>query len=72
MKKISVAVQLSKLKRETKWSWERMCREFHVAMGTEGPSHTTLFRYARSKVKSPNKLVARWIEQAIAKVREAA
>jgi len=60
--------KLLKLKRRTGWSWEKMCREFHRVMDHEGPSHTTLFRYASGKVKRYNALTARWIEQAIGKV----
>lgn len=42
-----------------------MCREMHRINGEEGPSHTTLFRYAAKKVLRPNKLTLRWIERAI-------
>ena len=42
-----------------------MCREMHRVMQTEGPSHTTLFRYARAKVARPNKLTLKYIETAI-------
>ena len=42
-----------------------MCREMHRVNGEEGPSHTTLFRYANAKVARPNKLTLRWIERAI-------
>jgi len=60
--------KLLKLKRKTGWSWERMCRELHRVMDHEGPSHTTLFRYASGKVKRYNTLTARWIDTAIGKV----
>jgi len=60
--------KLLKLKRKTGWSWERMCREFHRVMDHEGPSHTTLFRYASGKVKRYNTLTARWIDTAVGKV----
>jgi hypothetical protein len=46
MKEKPLPKQLLSLRKKTAWSWERMCREFHRVMGEEGPSHTTLFRYA--------------------------
>jgi len=60
--------QLLSLKKKTSWSWERMCREFHRVMAHEGPSHTTLFRYATGRIKQPNVLVERYVQQAIHKV----
>ena len=60
--------QLLSLKAKTSWSWERMCREFHRVMGEEGPSHTTLFRYASGRVKRPNVLVERYVREAIDKL----
>ncbi len=60
--------QLLGLKSKTSWSWERVCREFHRVMGYEGPSHATLFRYASGKVKRPNVLTERYVQQAIEKV----
>ncbi len=45
-----------------------MSREFHRVMGYEGPSHTTLFRYASGRVKRPNVLVEHYVRQAIDKV----
>ncbi len=45
-----------------------MCREFHRVMGHEGPTHTTLFRYATKKVKQPNVVTERFVRQAIAKI----
>ena len=45
-----------------------MYREFYRVMGQEGPSHTTLFRYASGKVKQPNVVVERYVRQAIQKV----
>ncbi len=60
--------QLLRLKKNTSWSWERMCREIHRVMGEEGPSHTTLFRYASERVKRPNVLVERYVQQAIHKL----
>ena len=62
-----LGARLNELQRKTKWSWERMCREFHNANGSEGVSHTTLFRYAQMKIKRPNKLTAKWIEEALTK-----
>ncbi len=60
--------QLLSLKKQTSWSWEKMCREIHRVMGEEGPSHTTLFRYASGRVKRPNVLVEQYVQQAIDKV----
>jgi len=60
--------QLLSLKKQTSWSWERMCREFHRVMAHEGPSHTTLFRYADGKVKRPNVITERYVREAIQKV----
>ena len=45
-----------------------MCREFHRVMGQEGPSHTTLFRYAIGKVRRRNVLTERYVEEAIDQV----
>ncbi len=45
-----------------------MCREFHRVMGQEGPSHTTLFRYAIGKVRRRNVLTERYVKEAIDKV----
>ncbi len=61
--------QLLSLKKKTSWSWERMCREFHRVMAhEEGPSHTTLFRYASGNVKRPNVLVEQYVREAIHKI----
>ena len=51
-KKKKLTKELLNLKKKTSWSWERMCREFHRVMGHEGPTHTTLFRYATTKRSS--------------------
>jgi len=59
-----LAQRLRGLKNRRKWSWERLCREMHTVMDNEGPSHTTLFRYASGRVKKPNILVQRWVERA--------
>jgi PAS domain S-box-containing protein len=45
-----------------------MCREFHRVMGEEGPSHTTLFRYATRKVRRRNVLTGRYVEEAIDRI----
>jgi len=45
-----------------------MCRELHRVMGEEGPSHTTLFRYASGRVKRPHVLVEQYVRQAIDKL----
>jgi len=60
--------RLLRLKKRTSWSWERMCREFHRVMGQEGPSHTTLFRYAIGKVRRRNVLTERYVKEAMDKV----
>ncbi len=68
MKEKPLSKQLLSLKAKTSWSWERMCREFHRVMAHEGPSHTTLFRYASGRVKRPNVLVEQFVRSAIDKV----
>ncbi len=68
MKETPLPKQLLSLKKKTSWSWERMCREFHRVMDEEGPSHTTLFRYATRKVRRRNVLTERYVQQAIQKV----
>ncbi len=60
--------KLLSLKKQTSWSWERVPREFHRVMGYEGPSHTTLFRYASGNVKRPNVIAERYVREAIHKV----
>jgi len=61
--------QLLRLKKQTSWSWERMCREFHRVMGHEGPSQTTLYRYAKGKGnKRPHAVTERYVREAIQKV----
>ena len=60
--------QLLRLKAKTSWSWERMCRELHRVMGEEGPSHTTLFRYASGRVRRPNVVTEQYVRKAIQKV----
>ncbi len=68
MKKKTLSKQLLSLRKKTAWSWERMVREFHRVMEYEGPSHTTLFRYATGKTKRPNVIAERFVRQAIEKV----
>jgi len=60
---------LSRLKKRTQWSWEKMCREMHRVMGEEGVSHTTLWRISVTFHK-PNLLTARWVRKAIKKLKE--
>ena len=67
-KEESTPKKLLKLKKKTSWSWERMCRELHRVMGEEGPSHTTLFRYAEGKVQRRNVLTERYVREAIQKI----
>ena len=64
----TLSKQLLSLKKQTSWSWEQMCSEFHRVMGHEGPSHTTLYRYAKGKGKQPHVITERYVEQAIEKV----
>jgi len=45
-----------------------MCREFHRVMGEEGPSHTTIFRYASGRVRRRNVLTERYVKEAIDRV----
>ncbi len=68
MRKETLRKQLLSLKAKTSWSWERVCRELHRVMGHEGPSHTTLFRYATGKVKRPNVVTEQYVREAIHKV----
>ena len=68
MKEKPLSKQLLSLKAKTSWSWEKMCREFHRVMGHEGPTHTTLFRYASGRVKRPNVVTERYVRSAIQKV----
>ncbi len=45
-----------------------MCREFHRVMAHEGPTHTTLFRYASGRVKRRHVLTEHYVLEAIEKV----
>ncbi len=61
--------QLLRLKAKMSWSWERMCREMHRVMGKEGPTHTTLFRYASGKGnKRPHAVTERYVREGIHKL----
>ena len=68
VKEKTLSKELLNLRKKTSWSWARMYREIHRVMGEEGPSHTTLFRYASGKTKRPNVLVEHYVQQAIDKV----
>ncbi len=68
MREKTLSKQLLSLRKKTSWSWERVCREFHRVMGYEGPTHTTLFRYASGRVKRPHVVTERYVRQAIEKV----
>ena len=68
MREETLSKQLLSLRKKTSWSWERMCREIHRVMDEEGPSHTTLFRYASGKTKRPNVLIEHYVQQAIDKL----
>jgi len=68
VKEKPLSKQLLSLKAKTSWSWERLCNEFHRVMGVEGPTHTTLYRYASGKVKQPNVVTERFMRQAIQKL----
>ncbi len=65
----TLSKQLLRLKKQTAWSWERLCREFHRVMGHEGPSQTTLYRYAKGKGnRRPHAVTERYVREAIQKV----
>jgi len=68
VKEETLPKQLLSLKAKTSWSWERMCREFHRVMAHEGPSHTTLDRYASGRVKRPNVVTEHYVREAIDKL----
>ena len=68
MKEKTLSKQLLSLKAKTSWSWERMCREFHRVMAHEGPTHTTLYRYAKGKGKRQHVITERYVREAIQKV----
>jgi len=68
VKEKALPKQLLRLRAKTSWSWEKMSREFHRVMGEDGPSQTTLFRYATGKVKRPNAVTERYVQQAIHKI----
>ncbi len=68
VKEKTLSKQLLSLRKKTSWSWERMAREFHRVMGHEGPSDTTLFRYAKGKGKRPHVVTERYVQQAIHKL----
>ncbi len=64
----TLSKQLLNLRAKTSWSWARMYREFYRVMGHEGPSHTTLYRYASGNVKRPNVIAERYVREAIRKI----
>ena len=68
VKEKALSKKLLSLRKKTSWSWERMCREFHRVMGEEGPTHTTLFRYASGRVKRPHVLAEQYVQEAIHKL----
>ncbi len=68
MREETLSKQLLRLRKKTSWSWERMCREFRRVMGHEGPSHTTLYRYAKGKGKWQHVITERYVREAIQKV----
>ncbi len=68
MREETLRKQLLSLKKKTSWSWERMARELHRVMGHEGPSDTTLFRYAIGNVKRRNVVTEQYVREAIHKV----
>ena len=45
-----------------------MCQEFTRVMGAQGPSHTTLIRYAIGNVKRRNVVTERYVREAIHKI----
>jgi len=68
VKEKTLPKELLSLRKKTSWSWEKMSHEFHRVMAHEGPSDTTLFRYAKGKGKRPNVVTERYVQQAIHKV----
>ena len=68
MKQETISRELLNLREKTSWTWARIYREFHRVMGYEGPSHTSLFRYATGKVKRPNILAVRYVQEAIHRI----
>lgn len=68
MKKEALPNELLSLKVSTSWSWERMAQEFRRVMGAEGPSHTTLLRYANGQVKRRNVVTERYVQNAVRKI----
>ncbi len=60
--------ELLQLKKRVSLSWEALSREFHRVMGEEGPSNTTLVRYATGRVKRKNPMVEQYVRDAIHKV----
>ncbi len=68
VKEKTLSKELLSLRKKTAWGWTRMCREFHRVMGYEGPTHTTLFRYASGRVKRPNVVTERYVQQALHKL----
>ncbi len=42
-----------------------MCYEFHRVMGSEGPSHTTLLRYATGDAQRRKLVTERYVWEAI-------
>ena len=64
----TLSKKLLNLRTKTSWTWAKMSREFHRVMGYEGPSHTTLFRYASRQTKRPNVLADQYVRQAIDKL----
>jgi len=68
VKEKTLSKKLLNLKAKTSWSWEKMCRDFHRVMAHEGPSHTTLYRYASGRVKRPHVLVEHYVRKALEKI----
>ncbi len=64
----SLAQELLRVKERASLSWESLSREFHRVMGEEGPSNTTLFRYATGRVRRRNRMVEQYVRDAIHKI----
>lgn len=64
-----LAKELLDFKKKTSWSWEIMSGEFQRVMHARGPSSTTLFRYAKGRVKRPNAIVERYVTEAMKKLQ---
>jgi len=63
-----IRAQLLRLKNRRFWGWKMMSREFERVMGSECPSVTTLINYATGKSKRRNRIIERYIAEAIMRI----